>query len=187
MLSDPAPLTAEEEQSLLRHARATLEAALRRGPPPPPPAAQTLHRPQAAFVSLHGRADHELRGCVGLIAPDEALVRVVERMAVAAALSDSRFDPVTSAELERLVIEISVLGPLRPIAPGEVEVGKHGLMVRAHDRRGLLLPQVPVEHGWDRPTFLAKTCEKAGLPPSAWRETTTEVLAFTAQVFGERA
>jgi AmmeMemoRadiSam system protein A len=185
MDGDPEPLTPEDRSALLRHARATLQSLLRGGVRPAPPSSPALQRPLGAFVSLHVRSDHDLRGCVGLIAADGPLVLVVERMAVAAATSDGRFDRVTQGELPDLVIEVSVLSQLRPIAPHDVEVGKHGLMVRARDRRGLLLPQVPLEHGWDRETFLGRTCEKAGLPSSEWREPETELLAFTAQVFGE--
>jgi AmmeMemoRadiSam system protein A len=185
MGAGPEPLTPADQSTLLRHARATLEAALRGGPAPPPPQAPALQRPLGAFVTLHGRDDRELRGCVGLVAADGPLVRVVERMAVAAATSDRRFDQVSAAELPQLVIEVSVLSPLRAIAAEDVEVGKHGLMVRARDRRGLLLPQVPVEHGWDRRAFLEKTCEKAGLRAADWQLPETELLAFTAQVFGE--
>jgi uncharacterized protein (TIGR00296 family) len=85
-----------------------------------------------------------------------------------------------------LKIEISVLSPLRPITPEEIEVGKHGLVVSLAERRGLLLPQVPIEHQWNRTRFLEQTCCKAGLPPDAWkRNPDLTVEAFTAEVFGE--
>jgi AmmeMemoRadiSam system protein A len=118
---------------------------------------------------------------------DEPLLDTVARMAVAAATEDGRFEPVTEEELPSLTIEISALGPLRSIRPDEVEVGRHGLLIASGGRRGVLLPQVPVEHGWDRETFLAHTCGKAGLPEDTWRRPGVELMGFTATVFGEGA
>jgi hypothetical protein len=115
----------------------------------------------------------------------EPLADVVGRMAVAAATSDRRFAPLGLDELARARVEISVLSPFQPISPDAVEVGKHGLLIRARDRQGLLLPQVPVEHGWDRLAFLDRTCDKAGLARETWRDSGTEILGFTAQVFAE--
>jgi uncharacterized protein (TIGR00296 family) len=98
---------------------------------------------------------------------------------------DCRFAPVTAKELPRLRIEVSALGPLRPIRPEEVEVGRHGLLISYGGRRGVLLPQVPVEHGWDRESFLDHTCIKAGLPPDTWRKPGVELLGFAAEVVEE--
>ena len=106
-------------------------------------------------------------------------------MAVAAATQDLRFPCVTAAELPLLAVEISVLTPPVPIAAEDVQPGVHGLIVRAAGRSGLLLPQVATDHGWDRETFLAHTCVKAGLPRDAWRDPGATLLAFTAIVFGE--
>ncbi len=142
-------------------------------------------RGRGAFVTLRKSADGELRGCVGLLESRDTLVETVAAMAVAAASRDSRFDPVTADELGSLRLEISVLSPLAPIQPGEVEVGRHGLLVRLGERRGVLLPQVPLEHGWDRESFLGHTCVKAGLPAYAWRQPGIEISGFTATVFGE--
>jgi AmmeMemoRadiSam system protein A len=116
---------------------------------------------------------------------DEPLAETVAKMAVAAATEDGRFDAVAASELPSLSIEISALGPMREIRPEDVEVGVHGLVVRCGSRRGVLLPQVPVEHHWDRGSFLAHTCLKAGLPVDAWQRPECELLAFTASVFGE--
>jgi AmmeMemoRadiSam system protein A len=99
----------------------------------------------------------------------------------AAASEDPRFYPVTPAEARELRISISVLSPLRRILPEEVEVGRHGLVIAEGGRRGLLLPQVPVEHEWDRMKFLEEVCRKAGLPTHSWRNAQLE--AFTAEVF----
>jgi hypothetical protein len=112
-------------------------------------------------------------------------VDTVAEMAVAAATRDGRFAPVTAHELDSLTLEISVLTPLQPIRPDEVEVGRHGLLLRCGERRGVLLPQVALEHGWDRVSFLAHTCEKAGLPAEAWKGAGVELFGFGATVFGE--
>jgi AmmeMemoRadiSam system protein A len=114
---------------------------------------------------------------------DRPLLETVARMAVAAAIEDGRFEPVTEAELDELSIEVSALSPLEPIRPEDVEVGRHGLLIGHGGRRGVLLPQVPEEHGWDRETFLVHTCRKAGLPDDAWKKPGVELLAFTADVF----
>jgi AmmeMemoRadiSam system protein A len=150
--------------------------------PPEEGARGKLAAPGAAFVTLtkNGR----LRGCIGYTEAVAPLFKVVQECSVAAATEDPRFPPVSSNELPSLRVEISVLTPLVPIRPEEVEVGRHGLMVAQGRMRGLLLPQVPVEWGWDRETFLDQTCVKAGLPPSAWRHGAT-LRAFTAEVFGE--
>jgi AmmeMemoRadiSam system protein A len=118
---------------------------------------------------------------------DDSLADVVARAAVAAATRDGRFDAVRREELPELHIEISVLGPVSAIDSDEVEVGRHGLVVQLGSRRGLLLPQVPVDRGWDRETFLGWTCRKAGLPADAWKRTDCELLGFTAPCHKQRA
>jgi len=143
-----------------------------------------LCAPGGAFVTLR-KTDGELRGCVGTMQSADPLAETVARMAVVAATTDGRFDPVEAAELGGLAIEISALGPLRDMPPEEVVVGRDGLLVRGLGRQGVLLPQVATEQGWDRETFLAKTCQKAGLPEDSWRGPKVRILAFTATVFGE--
>ena len=141
--------------------------------------------PRAAFVSLHAEGD--LRGCIGMITAVESLAGTVARCAALAATEDPRFPPLERAELDAVSIEISVLGPRVPIAdPSGIVVGRHGLMVTLGSRRGLLLPQVAVEQGWDRETFLRETCRKAGLEETAWKKGAV-VEAFEAEVFSEAA
>ena len=141
-----------------------------------------LAEERGAFTTLHrGGA---LRGCIGYVLPVASLYQTIAETAVAAAFEDPRFDPLTEAEASDLEVEISVMSPLFPIAPEEVEIGKHGLLISVENRRGLLLPQVPLERGWDRETFLCETCHKAGLPLYAWRHG-AQLQAFTAEVFGE--
>jgi hypothetical protein len=126
----------------------------------------------------------KLRGCVGFPVGTLPLFKAVAETARAAASEDPRFARVTLQEARSLRISISILSPLSSIPASEVEVGRHGLVISLGTRRGLLLPQVPIEHGWDRSTFLEQTCLKAGLPPDAWHSG-AHIEAFTAEVFGD--
>lgn len=177
-------LLVADRLALLALAREAAEAGVAGGALPRPHLEGTLAEPRGAFVTLKRREDGDLRGCIGRIEAREALGITVAQVAVAAT-KDRRFEPVSSEELGVIRIEVSVLTPPLPIAPDGVEVGRHGLIVRRDGSSGLLLPQVAVEHGWDRATFLAETCRKAGLRRDAWQEDRTVLLAFTAEVFGE--
>lgn len=162
--------------------RAILSFLERQSFPDAPPALPGLSEPRGVFTTLYLQG--ELRGCVGYVAPIAPLYRAVAETARAAAFEDHRFLPVTKEEALQLEVSLSVLSRLFPIHPEAVEVGRHGLLLSDGGRRGLLLPQVPVEHGWDRETFLKQTCHKAGLPPDAWRKD-ANIEAFTAEVFGD--
>ena len=133
----------------------------------------------AAFVTL--RLKGKLRGCIGHVKAVDPLWESVREMAASAATRDSRFSPVRSDEVADLEIELSVLSPMSPIRPDKIEVGTHGLYVRKEGRAGLLLPQVPVEMGWDRSEFLRRTFEKADLPAAI--DESAEILAFTVSHF----
>lgn len=176
-------LDAEEREELLGIARGAIEGYVRdRTVPEVRGLSGRLAEAGAAFVTLKRKG--RLRGCIGFTEARAPLFKVVQECAVAAATEDPRFPPVTPGELSSIALEISVLTPPVPVSAGEVEVGRHGLVVSHQGRRGLLLPQVPVEQGWDRETFLDHTCMKAGLPPDAWRRGAA-LRAFTAEVFGE--
>jgi AmmeMemoRadiSam system protein A len=178
-----AYLDESQRKELLGIARRALDGYLGAGKIPLEEGARgKLAAPGAAFVTLTKKG--KLRGCIGFTEAVAPLFKVVQECAVAAATEDPRFPPVSSNELPSLRVEISVLTPLVSIRAEEVEVGRHGLMVAQGRMRGLLLPQVPVEWGWDREAFLDQTCVKAGLPRSAWRHGAT-LWAFTAEVFGE--
>jgi AmmeMemoRadiSam system protein A len=179
---EPAEYSPEERKILLQLAHDAIAAKLagkRLGLNPPN---EHLAERRGAFTTLH--LEGELRGCIGYVFPVATLYRTVADTAVAAAFEDPRFYPVTAGELSGLSIEISVLSPLLPVEAEQVEVGKHGLVVTYMARRGLLLPQVPVELGWDRETFLEQTCIKAGVDPEAWKKG-AKLEAFRAEVFGE--
>jgi len=148
----------------------------------PNPPTDTLREPLGAFVTL--TSGGRLRGCIGHIVGDKPLYQTIAGMARAAAFEDPRFPPLSKAEFESVRIEISILSPITPCPdPAQVEVGRHGLIMRQGYRQGLLLPQVPVEWKWDRETFLSQTCVKAGLPPDAWKLPATEIYWFEAVVF----
>jgi AmmeMemoRadiSam system protein A len=178
--SEANEFSAEERRILLTLARDAIAGALAGHTVDTTPPTEHLAEHRGAFTTL--TIAGELRGCVGYVFPSYSLFRTIAETAVAAAMNDTRFTPLTPEELPKLEYEISVLSPLQPIDPEDVEVGKHGLVVTFGGRRGLLLPQVPVEHGWDRETFLEQTCLKAGLPADAW-ERGAELQAFTAEIF----
>ena len=138
---------------------------------------------QGCFVTI--KRQGALRGCIGNFSSEKPLYQLVQEMAVSAATRDPRFYPMKENDLVDFDLEISVLSPLTKIAaPEEVVVGTHGLYLEKNFSRGVLLPQVPVEQGWDRETFLCQTALKAGLKKDDWKEG-ADLYVFTAQVFGE--
>jgi len=173
-----------DRESLLRLARESIEAKLEGREAAPLAGSDALDRPAGAFVTL--TIDGELRGCIGTLDATRPLRHSVADAAVSAATRDPRFPPLTHRELQRVRLEISVLGDFVPVGdPSEIEIGRDGLLIRAGGRSGLLLPQVPVEWGWDVPTFLERLCVKAGLSPGSWRRPDCRLERFTAKVFGE--
>ena len=175
--------TTQERSILLRLAHTAIEAALTGQKISLDPPSPRLAEPRGAFTTIYVRG--ELRGCVGYVLPVHSLYRTVAETARSAAFEDTRFPPINNAETAELEVSLSILSPTQAIRAEEVEIGKHGLLVSHHGRRGLLLPQVPVEHGWDRVTFLEQTCRKAALPLDAWQHGAT-LEAFTAEVFADK-
>jgi AmmeMemoRadiSam system protein A len=180
--SEPAEYSPEERKILLGVAHESILAKLEDRDISFEPPTPHLGEKRGAFTTLH--CESELRGCVGFVFPVNPLYRTVAETARAAAFEDSRFEPVTAEEACNLQIEISVMSPLQTIAAEDVEVGRHGLLITLGTHRGLLLPQVSSEHGWDRVTFLEQTCRKAGLPRDAWQRG-ARLEAFTAEIFGD--
>ena len=183
-------LADDEKRELLRIARATLKEYLVSGRiPPGAPHRQSMRDAAGVFVSLHGAPpESTLRGCVGQVNDSLPLYKAIQEMAIAAGSRDPRFPAVTAVELTTLVIEISVLGERSRITgPDEIVIGTHGLQISAGGRKGLLLPQLARENGWNALGFLAKLCEKAGIAEDAWKGADAVIEAFPAQVFDEKA
>ena len=178
----PPEYSAEERALLLRLAHQSIEAALDNRSLDLQSPSPHLDEERGAFTTLY--VGGQLHGCVGYVFPVASLYRTIAETARAAAFEDPRFPTLSKVDLAALKVDISVLSRLFAIKPEEVEIGPHGLLISMGYRRGLLLPQVPVEHGWDRITFLQQTCQKAGLPPDAW-QSGAKLEAFTAEVFGE--
>jgi len=174
-----------EKEFLLQNARRSIEAAVRRkGAALPEKIPQPLMELCGAFVTLHKGG--ELRGCIGYIEGLKPLIETIWDAAEKAALEDYRFMPVKPEELHEIEIEISVLSPLKTIQKiSEIEIGKHGLIVELGPNRGLLLPQVATEYGWDKETFLNQTAQKAGLHANAWKDPEVKIFIFSAEIFNE--
>ena len=181
-----AGLDRASKEELIAIARRAIEGVVRHGRAPEPRSDNpSLQTPQGAFVTI--KIDGRLRGCIGNFGLRNArpLYRTVSDMAVAAAVQDPRFRPLSPKELPKIEIEISALTPLRPVSDAaKVEVGRHGLHIAKGARSGVLLPQVATEYGWDRTTFLEQTCRKAGIGPDEWKEGAS-ISVFEAEVFGE--
>jgi AmmeMemoRadiSam system protein A len=180
-------LTREQKTSLLQLARTTIAEKL---------GVETASRELkfsdpifdmkcGAFVTLHMKGD--LRGCIGYIVGVKSIPETIIEMAQSSAFKDPRFRPLSAEEYKKIDIEISVLTPIEPVhSVDEIVVGRDGLIISRGFNQGLLLPQVPVEQGWDRDTFLEHTCYKAGLPGNAWKDKATKIQKFSALVFGEK-
>jgi AmmeMemoRadiSam system protein B/AmmeMemoRadiSam system protein A len=179
-------LNSQEKNELLALARKSVEYAVRekKAYEPTASASEVLNQERGAFVTL--RKSGELRGCVGYTSAAKPLSMTVRDTATLAALRDTRFQPVSAAELPQLEYEISVLSPLRRVLDiRQIKVGQHGLLMKNDAYEGLLLPQVPVEQRWDRQRFLEETCAKAGMRSACWKDENTDIFMFTAVVFAE--
>jgi len=178
-------LTDAEKEFLLKAARVNIVSYLKKGKgiqvPDNVPLNCRLKRGAFVTLKLHG----DLRGCIGYIGSDSPLINTVLDNSYNAAFRDSRFSPLQISELKDLEIEISVLTePVSVKSVDEIKTGRDGLIIQNGMFRGLLLPQVAVEQGWDRDTFLSMTCVKAGLPEDAWKESSTKIFRFQAAIFG---
>ena len=176
-----------QKQTLLKVARDTVEAVIKRGATPKPTSDDPqLNASCGCFVTLKNQG--RLRGCIGRFISDIPLIELVVEMAKASAAGDPRFfaDPITAGELERLDVEISVLSPLeRTDDPLSLRLGIDGIYIKKGRASGCFLPQVATETGWTKDEFLSYCCaHKAGLPADAWKDLETEVDLFTAEVFG---
>lgn len=178
------PLTEDQQNFLLFLARQAITHHLEKGIPPDiEPEDEQLKKKRGAFVTL--KVEDQLRGCIGYPLPFKPLYETVMDAAISAATKDFRFPPLEPEELSKTRIEISVLSFPRPIRDiSEIEVGEHGIIISKGPNKGLLLPQVPIEWGWDRETYLNHGCLKAGLEENAWKKG-AHIEIFSAQVFSE--
>lgn len=186
----------DDGEFLVKLARRTVEQFARENTKPPIPDDTPSHlkRESGVFVTLNSTSPskNDLRGCIGRPYPTDVLVQATIDSAFDAAANDPRFPPVKEEELDSITIEVSLLTPPEEIECStpeelikEVEIGCDGLIAAKGGRRGLLLPQVPVEWNWDAEEFLRHTCRKAMLPMEAWREPDTKFMKFQAEIFGE--
>jgi len=184
---EDAMLNANQRKKLLEIARKSIEAYLKTGKKLELTESDPLLlKEMGSFVTLHKHGD--LRGCIGNLIGDKPLYLMVRDMAVESAMNDPRFSPVQLTELENIEIEISVLSPLERINDTDkIKLGVHGVLVRRGFNSGVFLPQVATETGWSKEEFLSNLCaHKAGLSPSAWKDKSTEIYIFTAEVFSEK-
>lgn len=158
-------------------------AAARGDALPDIPEGEIFEDTAGVFVTLKKAGN--LRGCIGHFTGTGSLGRTIIDMAASAALSDPRFSPVSPEELDQIEISISLLSPMIPSRPEDVVPGTHGIYIRSGYSSGTLLPQVALEEGWDRETFLRHTCLKAGLPPDSWKDDKVRIFTYTAEVFGD--
>ena len=182
-------LSKNEEQFLLKTAREIITAKLEKRTLNLETPAGILLTNCGAFVTLHQKdklGNRNLRGCIGNIIARQSLFNTIKNMAQAAAFEDPRFSPMNRDDWPACDIEISVLSPLEEINdPGVIKVGVHGIFITRGFRSGVLLPQVATEQGWDLETFITHTCYKAGLPADAWKDSSTKIEIFSAQIFSE--
>ena len=178
-------LTNAEKKFLLQLARRSIKSQLQ-GDRPPDDAffSSNLETKAGAFVTLHKKG--ELRGCIGYVEAFMPLQEAIISLAVSAAFNDPRFAPLQQDEYDQIDLEISVLTPLEVVEDvSHIRIGRHGLVIQQGVHKGLLLPQVATEYGWDVSTFLEQTCRKAGLPAMAWKDADSTLYCFEALIFSE--
>ena len=173
-------------------ARKTIEFYLKEDKKPNFEVPEKFNNKSGVFVTLNTFPKHDLRGCIGYPEPVAPLIESLTDSAINAATKDPRFPNVTSKEMDKIVVEVSLLTPPEPIDAKkpkdyleQIKIGRDGLIVEKGMYRGLLLPQVPVEWKWDVDTFLSHTCVKAGLESDCWLKKGVTFYKFSAEVFSE--
>jgi AmmeMemoRadiSam system protein A len=177
----------EQQINLLKLARKTIsdKLGISSGIESPDFSDEIFNEKSGAFVTIHIKGN--LRGCIGYIQGVKPVPETIMEMSISAAFKDPRFTPLTKEEYNDIDIEISLLSPIEEVSDiDEIQVGRDGLIITKGYNRGLLLPQVPLEQGWDRDTFLTHTCYKSGLPGDAWKKEGIKIEKFSAQVFSEK-
>ncbi len=178
-------LTENDGKALLAIAREAIRHCVQNQTYHPAPREEkALNKRSGCFVTI--KQNGQLRGCIGNFQAREPLFKEVADMAMASASQDPRFAPMREDELADFKLEITVLSPLVKIDDTSViEIGKHGIYIEKDFHRGVLLPQVATDYGWDRETFLCQTCIKAGLPADAWRSQDADIYIFSGQIVTE--
>lgn len=184
-------LSKEEGKQAVQLARDTVETTVKQTISTEHQLPSVFNKKHGAFVTLHTSSNHLLRGCIGIPESIMPLDKAIKEAATSVT-HDPRFPPLTQDELSSIIVEVTILSPpehLHVTQPQEymkhIAIGRDGLIIEQGFRKGLLLPQVPVEQEWDKETFLSQTCLKAGLPPDAWFDKETKVFTFTGQIFSE--
>jgi AmmeMemoRadiSam system protein A len=171
-----------DRESLLRLARLAVTEVVSRGQILAEiPAGGIFAERRGVFVSLH--IGKRLRGCIGVVDPQETLGNSIVRCAAGAARRDPRFPAMRPEELRDLHVEISLLSTPFAIRPEQIEIDKHGLLIWRGSQRGVLLPQVAARHRLNAEQFLAETCKKAQMAPDAWRDPEANLFGFTCEIF----
>lgn len=177
-------LTIKEKKELLSIARRSVINHLNNRKTAERSCLKELQIKRGLFVTIHKK--RQLRGCIGVFSSEKTLCETTAELACSAAFNDPRFSPLDLDEINIVDFEISVLSPLKEIQNiSEIKVGTHGIYITKGLNRGVLLPQVAVECGWNRETFLSQTCRKASLPFDAWKNG-AKIEIFSAQIFGEK-
>lgn len=186
-------LTIEEGKKAVIFARTIVDHFVNNTHVTPPAIPPVFGEKQGVFVTIHTHPDHDLRGCIGIPLPVMSLKEAIVESAQSAT-RDPRFPPLEENELDAIIIEVTILTKpalIKVKQPREylpqIEIGRDGLIIEQGPYKGLLLPQVPVEEGWNKEEFLSHTCMKAGLLPDAWFEKNTKIFKFSGQIFTEVA
>lgn len=179
-------LTEDDKKELLKISRQTLTDYLTNYIEPDyKTTSPNLLKPYAVFVTLNNKQTNELRGCRGETKANRPLIKSVIKMTIASAVDDPRFYPMTLQDVPDTKIEINVLSEMKSISVEEIEVGKHGLLIKKDYTAGLLLPQVPVHYKWDKLKYLEQLCKKAGLPPNDWKSPDAKLFGFETVEWSE--
>ena len=184
-------LTKDEGTLIIQYTRAIISSHITKNPLRKPALPPIFKEKRGVFVTLHTHPNHQLRGCIGIPYPVMPFEKALEEAAVGST-HDPRFHPLKEKELDHVVIEVTILtAPSQIIVnqpselPQQITIGEDGLIIKYHGRSGLLLPQVPIEQGWDAEEFLTQLCFKADLPPDAWFEPNVMIYRFSGQIFTE--
>ncbi len=184
-------LSATQGTMLVKYARIIVENYVKGGAPFSSPLDSFLQKNMGVFVTLHTYPHHQLRGCIGIPEPVMTLEKAIKEAAMSST-QDPRFPPLKKNELSSVIVEVTVLTPqelLHVKDPQEylkkITIGKHGLIIKKNGHSGLLLPQVPVEQGWNVEEFLVQICYKAWLSPDSWLDPQAKIYVFSGQVFTE--